>query len=275
MNSYEPINVKIAKIEEHSNNAKLFRLEREGGEKFKADKNGLVFTPGQFIMAGIWGYGESPFGPASNPYNTDHIDILVRKTGQLTNALHNAKAGDKITMRGPYGNGYPIKFFEKKDIVLVTGGCGIPPIASFIEYIILHRENFGKVYLVYGASTPSDLLMKERIKRWDKSIDVLTTIEKPDENWSGCTGMVTKRLDDLNINPANTAVAMCGPGPMVDAVEYLLNNIGIPDRKIFISMERNMQCGVGKCQRCVVGNKYTCLDGPVFHLDEIDKSWDL
>jgi len=273
-NPYEPISVKIEKIEKQSKSVLLFRLKREDGKDFAKDKNEMVFIPGQFVLAGIWGYGESPFGPASNPYNAKHIDIVVRKTGQLTSALHNSKEGDEITLRGPYGNGYPLRFFTKKDILLVTGGCGIPPIASLIEYMIADRSNFGNIHLIYGSSTPSEILLKDRLKEWKKNINVILTVDKPEKGWDGKVGRTNEHLADLKINPANTAVAMCGPGPMVDAIEYLLNDIGISDRKIFVSMERNMQCGVGKCQHCVCGNKYVCIDGPVFYLDEVDKAWD-
>ena len=273
-NIYEPIPVKIADIEEYSENVKLFRLERADKKDFPKSKDNFVFTPGQFVLVGIWGWGESPFGPASDPGDSTHMNIVVRKTGQLTSALHQRKKGDEITLRGPYGNGYPIKFFTGKDILLITGGCGIPPIASLIEYIVLNRDDFGQVHLLYGAATPSDLLMKNRMKVWEKSIDIALVVDKPACDWEGRTGRVTECLKDLKINPANTVAAMCGPGPMVNAIENLLNPMGVPDRRIFVSMERKMQCGVGKCQHCVTGGKYVCADGPVFNLDQIDKNWD-
>ncbi len=273
-NIYEPIPVKIQKIEEYSDTVRLFRLAKTDGEPFSFNEDGLVFVPGQFVLAGVWGYGESPFGPASHPRDSSCLEIVVRKVGQTTSALHALSEGDELTLRGPYGNGYPIDFFRGKDIVLVTGGCGIPPIASLIEYIVSDKDDFGAVHLLYGASTPDDLLMKERMNDWRKKINVILTVDKPVCNWEGNTGMVTDCLEHLKINPANTVVAMCGPGPMVDAIENLLNPMGISDRRIFVSMERKMQCGVGRCQHCVCGDKYVCADGPVFNLDEIDKAWD-
>ncbi|MEK7646980.1 MAG: FAD/NAD(P)-binding protein [Patescibacteria group bacterium] len=273
-NIYEPISVKITEIEKHSTNVKLFRLQRTDGKKFPAQKNGLTFTPGQFVLAGVWGYGEAPFGAASSPFNSDHIDIVVRKTGQTTSALHQMKKDSKITLRGPYGHGYPVEDFLGKDIIMITGGCGIPPIAALIEYIIKSREKFGIVHLLYGATTPSDLLMKKRIKIWQKNINIMLTVDKPICDWEGRTGLVSGCLAELKINPANTVVAMCGPGPMVDALKHLLNPMGISDKRIFISTERKMQCGVGRCQHCVTGDKYVCVDGPVFNLDEVDQNWD-
>lgn len=273
-NIYEPIPVKIQKIEKYSDSVRLLRLAKLDGGAFPLNSGGLVFTPGQFVLAGVWGYGESPFGPASHPNDSSCVEIIVRKVGQVTSALHSLKEGDELTLRGPYGNGYPIDFFRGKDVILITGGCGIPPIASLVEYIISNRSDFGEVHLLYGATTPEELLMKERMNEWKKRISVTLTVNKPACNWDGNTGLVTDCLDHLKINPANTVVAMCGPGPMVSAIENLLNPIGIPDRRIFVSMERKMQCGVGRCQHCVCGDKYVCADGPVFNLDEIDKAWD-
>ena len=157
---------------------------------------------------------------------------------------------------------------------MVTGGCGIPPIASLIEHIIANKDKFGRVYLIYGARTPNDLLMKNNFKRWEKSIKVLLTIDKPDKNWKGYVGMVSELVNEIKIDAKDAIAAMCGPGPMMDALEKILRPLGVSDRRIFVNMERKMQCGIGKCQHCVTGDKYVCQDGPVFNFDEIDKSWD-
>jgi NAD(P)H-flavin reductase len=270
-NIYLPQKVKIVKIEQQSPDVKLFRLKG----KFSKNKDGLTFNPGQFALMGIWGYGEAPFGPASSPYENSYIEILVRNTGgSVTNQLHHLEKGAEITFRGPYGNGFPLEFLERKDLVLVTGGCGIPPIASLIEYIIKNGKKFGRVYLIYGAKTPQDLLMRDRIERWQKQIKVILTVDKPDAEWEGNVGMVSEFVKDIEIDTANAAAAMCGPGPMMNALEKILRPLGISDRRISASMERKMQCGVGKCQHCTTGDKYVCLDGPVFFFDQIDKNWD-
>jgi len=227
-------------------------------------------------MVGIWGYGEAPFGIASSPYEKSYMDVIVRNTGgKVTPALHRLKKGAKITIRGPYGNGFPLSFIEGKDVIMITGGCGIPPIASLTEYIIKNRKKFGQVYLLYGSRTPDDILMKNRLKEWEKNIKVILTIDKPYPGWKGCTGFVCDLIQPvIKISPANAVATMCGPGPMVGAVEKVLRPLGIPDRRIFVSEERRMHCGVGKCQHCTTGEKYVCLDGPVFNLDQIDKNWD-
>jgi len=272
-NIYQPFKVKIKRIEEHSENVKLFRLVKEKG-KFPKNEQGLIFNPGQFVLAGIFGYGEAPFGPASSPYQDKYLDIVVRRVGVLTEALHRAQEGDKLFLRGPYGNGFPMDFIAGKDLVMVTGGCGIPPIAAMIEYIIANRKKFGRVYLIYGARTPQDLLMKDQFKKWKKDIKVFLTVDEPDKNWSGPVGMVTELIDEIEIDATNAVAAMCGPGPMMDALEKILRPLGISDRRIFVNLERKMQCGVGHCQHCVSGDKYVCQDGPVFNFDQIDKNWD-
>ena len=274
-NIYLPEIVKVTKIEEHSPTVKLFRLEKSKGSFEKNKETGLVFIPGQFVLVGKIGYGEAPFGPLSSPHETKYIEIAVRNAGVVTSMLHSLSEGDEITLRGPYGNGYPLDFLEGKDIVAATGGCGIPPIASFVEYAIKNRDKFGKMYFLYGAKSPEELLMKKRMERWQKAkINVITTIDKPAKDWEGCVGFVPELIKNIKIDESNAASIMCGPGPMTDAIEKILKPLGIPDRRIFVSMERKMQCGVGKCQHCTTGKSYVCMDGPVFNYDEIDKNID-
>jgi NAD(P)H-flavin reductase len=282
-NIYRPVEVRVVKITRQAENVALIRFKRTDGKEFAKvkdtkggrAKSGLSFIPGQFVMCGLWGYGESPFGVASNPYEREYMDIVVRGVGSVTNKLIALKRNQTATLRGPYGNGYPLGFFPGMDLLLITGGSGIPPIASLIEYVIVNREDFGRVSLLYGAATPDGLLMESERKRWKRSIEVALSVDHATPDWKlGCVGPVSVCLRNIKIECANTAVAMCGPGPMVDTIEHLLNIAGIPDNKIFVSIERKMQCGVGKCQHCVTGEKYVCTDGPVFNLDALDNNWD-
>ncbi len=253
-NIYLPKIVKITKIKEQSPTVKLFRLEP-----------GFSFNPGQFVLVGQIGYGEAPFGPSSPPCENKYIEIVVRNAGGLvTNFLHSLNEGDKITLRGPYGNGFPLDFMEGKDVVMATGGCGIPPIAALIERIIKNREKFKNVYLLYGAKSQEEILLKDRFERWESGGIKIMTI----------AGFVTDLIKEIKIDETNAVAVMCGPGPMMDALEKILRPLGISDRRIFVSMERKMQCGVGKCQHCTTGEKYVCMDGPVFNYDQIDKNWD-
>jgi sulfhydrogenase subunit gamma (sulfur reductase) len=272
-NLYLPITAKVTGIEKLSDNVKLFRFRRIGG-RFPRNRDRLAFTPGQFMMAGIWGYGEAPFGILSSPAEDRFMEILVRRVGTVTNALHRLGVGEELTIRGPYGNGFPLSFFEEKDVVMVAGGCGIPPIAALVEYIIRSRDRFGRVYLLYGAATPPDILLKNRLTSWGAHIHILLTIDHPAQEWKGHVGMVSAMLGEIEINPLNSVAAMCGPGLMMTALEKILRPLGIADRRIHVSLERKMQCGIGKCQHCTTGDSYVCLDGPVYNFDEIDKTWD-
>ncbi len=263
-NLYLPQLIKIEKIETLSPNVKLVRLKKR-----------LNFVPGQFVLAGLWGYGEAPFGFASSPFEKRYFDLMIRKGGAVSSAIHSLKKGDEITVRGPYGNGFPLDFFKGKDVLMVSGGCGIPPIASLVEHLIKNRKIFGRLYLVYGAATPDDILIKDKVSRWQKSgVEIILTVDRPTSDWQGYTGLVSELIEKVEINPLDAVAVMCGPGPMAVAVKNKLKPLGIPDRRIFVSEERKMQCGVGKCQHCVTGDKYVCLDGPVFNYDEIEKNWD-
>lgn len=256
-----------------SSNVILLRLAPE--RKLARNNQGLAFNPGQFFLIGVWGYGEAPFGGASSPFERRFIDFGVRKVGTVTNVLHQLQKGNEATLRGPYGNGFPLDFFEGKDVVAVTGGCGIPPIAALIEYIAARRKQFGNVYLLYGAATAADLLFKDRYSRWEeKGIKVILTVDRPTPDWKGNVGLVSALTKEMKVNPLNAVAAMCGPGPMTKALENILRPLGIADRRIFVSEERKMSCGIGKCQHCTTGDKYVCLDGPVFNYDEVQGNWD-
>lgn len=274
-NVYEPKFVKVTEIVQQSPTVKSFKFEQTGFFNFDKDDDGMVFYPGQFLLVGNIGWGESAFGAMSSPYQDKYMEIMVRSAGRVTNYLHSIKVGDKITIRGPFGNGFPLDFFRGRDIVMVTGGCGIPPIMALAEYIIKHRKDFGSVYLLYGARSPEEILIKDRLEMLKThDINVTVTIEKAVAGWTGPVGFVTELIKDIHIDEKNAAVAMCGPGPMMNAIEKVLRPLGIADRNIFVNMECKMQCGVGKCQHCTCGEKYVCKDGPVFNFDEVDKNWD-
>jgi NAD(P)H-flavin reductase len=273
MDNYRPLKAKVVKAQDMSRNVKLLRLKPE--KPLPLNKNGLAFNPAQFFLVGVWGYGEAPFGGASSPFERNHVDFGIREVGTVTTALHSLKEGDEATLRGPYGNGYPLDFFRGKDIVMVTGGCGIPPIAALCEYIAAKRAQFKNVYLLYGARTPGDLLFKDLYEKWEeKEIKVMLSVDEPTPDWKGNVGLVSELIGDIKIDPINAACAMCGPGPMTKALEGILRPLGIADRRIFVSEERKMYCGTGKCQHCTCGDKYVCTDGPVFTYDEVEGNWD-
>lgn len=271
-NLYKPQLAKIANIEELSPTVKVFTLKL--AKKFKKNKDGLYFTPGQFVMAGDFGYGESTFGLASSPYDSD-IKICVRSVGNVTKQLHRKNKGDTITIRGPYGNGFPIQKMPKKSVIMAAGGVGIPPIVSLVEYLIENRKKYDEVHLLYGAAMPKDLLFKKEYPRWQKAeIDLCLTIDKPSSDWQGEIGFVSGLCKKIEVDPRDTIVAVCGPGPMMKSIEETIHPLGIADENIYVSDERRLKCGIGKCQHCTCGHKYLCMQGPVFPYSEIKENWD-
>ena len=272
-NIYFPETLKIITVRELSHTVKMLRLEAISS--FHKNDRGLFFVPGQYVMAGNIGFGEAPFGILSSPYEDHFFELAIRKAGTVTSHLHVLAEGDTMTCRGPYGNGFPLNFMEGRDIVIATGGCGIPPVFSLIEYIVRNKSMFGKIFLLYGAKTPEELLLPERLHKWQREgIGVLMTVDKPSSTWKGHTGFVTDLLDEISVNEADFIAVICGPEPMMHAFEETIRPFGISDKRIFVSMERRLKCGVGKCQHCTTGNSYVCMDGPVFTYDKIKENWD-
>ncbi len=221
------------------------------------------WKPGQFLMLSALGVGEIPVGFAS--YGKKEFDVSVRSVGGVSTFLFGAKRGDHVGVRGPFGNGFDVGALAGRDIVLVTGGCGIPPFRSFIHYLRLHRKEFGKVFLIYGARSPADLLFQAEFPDWEQFMHVLTTIDKPAEGWTGCVGFAHTRLADVRIDkPAEAAAILCGPPMMYKPAVAALLAMGLPAERILLSFERRMRCGVGVCQHCAIDEKYPCTDGPVF-----------
>jgi sulfite reductase subunit B len=262
MNNYLPQKAIIKEIEIFTPDIKLYTLKYKNSQKIK-------FTPGQFLMVSVLGVGESPLGIASSPFRGDTFRLCVRRVGKVTNALDKLKVGDEIGVRGPYGNGFPLKELEGKDILMVAGGTGIAPIVALIEYIISFRPKFNDVFLFYGARTPKDLLFSEEFKKWAKSINLCLTVDEPDKKWSGNTGRVTNLCKNVEIDCQNSKVIICGPPLMYKNMASELKKIGIGHNDIYVSLERRMRCGIGKCQHCVFAEAYVCLNGPVFSYSQI------
>lgn len=271
-NLYRPSFALITQIKKFSSNTTYFEVYLEHSHFRLAD--GLSFVPGQFVMAGLWGFGEAPLGLCSSPFNQNKFSLCFREAGNLTQALGYLKVGDKITVRGPFGNGFPLDKMRGKDIILTAGGTGIIPLASLVEYILTKRKNFGQVHLLYGARTPDDLLFKDRYRRWEKSIELCLTVDEPTPYWHGSLGLVSDLCHKIEVEPENTLVIMCGPGPMYKVMNETLVPLGVLEKNIYVSLERRMRCGIGKCQHCTAGDEYVCLNGPVFRYDKIKNNFD-
>lgn len=236
--------------------------------RIKLDKGSLSFKPGQFIMLSLFGYGEVPVAVTTTPDVKEHFEVAVRDVGTVTRAINRLRAHDKVGIRGPYGNGYDFKDMHGKDITVIAGGLGIAPLRSLIEYAKNHPKVFKSFQILYGAKNPDEVLYDQELFACERFANTMLTVDEPKGHWHGETGLITKHVDKLRITP-DMRVIMCGPPIMYKFMIPEIEKFGIPDEHIQVLMERRMKCGVGKCQHCTFGDKYVCLDGPVFKYADI------
>jgi NAD(P)H-flavin reductase len=231
--------------------------------KLAPDRPLKAWMPGQFLMLSVSGFGEIPVGFAS--FGEKSFDVSVRAVGSVTNKLFSMEKGDYAGVRGPFGNGFGIENLRGKDLIMVTGGCGIPPFRAMIQYLRKNRKDFGEIFLVYGARSPADLLFSHEFPGWESFMRVLTTIDRPAPGWTGCVGFANQRISEIKLaNPANAVAVLCGPPPMYPPAVKSLLALDVPEENVLVSLERRMKCGCGVCQHCGIGEKYVCTDGPVF-----------
>ncbi len=245
---------------------KTFRVNAlDGGVVFK-------HIPGQCAMLSIPGVGEAMFSITSSPTNTEYMEFSIKKCGCLTSWLHKMDVGQQITIRGPYGNGFPVESaFKGQDLLFVAGGIGLAPLRSVINYVRANRGNYGKVDIVYGSRSKDDLVdYDEIISEWCKEdgINVHLTIDREQEGWDGHVGFVPNYVKELNFTTDKTVI-ICGPPIMIKFTLAGLVELGFDKTQVYTTMELKMKCGVGKCGRCNIGDKYVCKDGPVFRCDEL------
>jgi NAD(P)H-flavin reductase len=228
------------------------------------------FLPGQFNMLGIPGLGESAISISSSPESTDRVGHTIRFVGNVTHAISRLKVGDVVGVRGPFGTAWPLENLKGQDLVLAAGGIGLPPLRSALYSILSHRQDYGRVVVLYGARTPQDLQFTREYKDWEKAgVELMVTVDRADDTWSGQVGVVPILFYRLKMNPTKTAILACGPEIMIRFVIYEALARRIPAEKIFVSMERNMKCGLGFCGHCQLGPYFICKDGPVFSFDQI------
>jgi sulfhydrogenase subunit gamma (sulfur reductase) len=264
--TYRPVPARIVRIIDETPTIKTFRL------KFvrASDRRKFDFLPGQFGLFSLMGIGEATFSMCSPPRD-EEVEISVRNVGNITNAMFALKKGDIIGVRGPYGNGFPVEEIKEKDVIIIAGGIGFPPLASVLEYLLFRRKDYGKIWVIYGVENMDDIVYRYKAPRWRKfrDLEIIPIVEKRCREWHGRVGLVTDPLKKLKINPANTVGLSCGPPIMLKFVARKFQGLGLGASDIYLSMERMMQCGIGKCGHCNIGDKYVCRDGPVFSLSEL------
>lgn len=258
----------ITDIKEQTPDVKTFRVVRpEGGKLFE-------HMPGQCAMISVPGVGEAMFSITSSPTNKEYQEFSIKRCGSLTDYLHTMEVGDQVTVRGPYGNSFPVETELKgKNLLFIAGGIGLAPLRSVINYVIDNRANYGTVDIVYGSRSADDLVQLKEIQEvWMKTegINVYLTIDREQEGWDGHVGFVPNYVKELGFDTDKTAL-VCGPPIMIKFVLAGLKELGFTTEQVYTTLELRMKCGVGKCGRCNIGSKYVCKDGPVFRFDEIDE----
>ena len=261
-NPYQPIEAVIEEIIPETPTIKTFILKPIRAIEFKT---------GQFVELTFPGIGEAPFTPSSSPNIKEKMDLTIMNVGRVTNYFHKISKDTILGIRGPYGNGYPIEEFVDKEILIVGGGVGLAPLRSLILSLFSKIENYKKILLCYGARTPQDILYKDQIPQWTKKkkIEIRLTVDVGDETWKGSVGLVTSILKDLSLDLNNAISCVCGPPIMMKFTTLKLLDLGFKPDRIYLSMEKNMSCGLGKCGHCRIGKYYVCRDGPVFRYEDI------
>lgn len=235
--------------------------------KLAMDNDKLEYVPGQFVEVSIAGIGEAPISISSTPTRGDSFELVVRKIGNVTNAIHNLKKGDKVGIRGPMGKGiYPTEQTKGKNLVFICGGIGLVPQRSFINYVLDNRDDYGDVAILLGTKNPPERIFHSELEDWSKREDVkfLETVDRGDESWRGNVGVVTTLMSKIENELKDAAVFICGPPVMYKFVLMSLMEYFVPSDRIYLNLERKMKCGVGKCGHCQINHYYACMNGPVF-----------
>lgn len=252
-NDYIPFVSEIKEVIKHTDIEYTFRMSYKGEVK-----------PGQFFEVSIPKFGEAPISVSG--IGEDYIDLTIRRVGKVTDEVFEHYVGDKLLLRGPYGNGFDVELYKGHEIVVIAGGTGLSPVRGVVDYFANHKEEREEMTLISGFKSPSDILFHEDLERWKESMNVILTVDHAEGDASYQTGLVTEYIPKLELKDKNnTKAIVVGPPAMMKFSVKGLLAIGIPEENIWISHERKMCCGLGKCGHCKIGDVYVCLDGPVFN----------
>lgn len=252
-NTYVPFLSEIKDVIRHTAIEYTFRMAFEGEVR-----------PGQFFEVSLPKYGEAPISVSG--IGKDTVDLTIRRVGKVTNEIFENYVGDKLFLRGPYGNGFDVNLFKGSELVVIAGGTGLSPVKGIVDYFAAHPEQAVSTTLIAGFKNPDAILFRKDFAFWEKRINVIKTVDGAPDDYEGPVGMVTKYIPDLTIaDPANAVFVVVGPPVMIHfSVQEILKR-GIAENQIWTSNERKMCCGLGKCGHCRIGDVYICLDGPVFN----------
>lgn len=263
----DPMQPKLMRIEKaRHETSDTFTLEMAN-----LDSTPFNFLPGQFNMIGLLGVGEVPISISGDPGKPELLVHTTREVGAVTSALRKVRPGDLVTVRGPYGRPWPMDIAEGRDVILVSGGIGFAPVRPVIYQIVNHRGRYGRFAVLYGTRTPDDILYERELTRWRSHFDVelSVTLDHGLGEWHGNVGVVTQLISRLALDPSNTIALICGPEVMMRFTVQALAIHGLSPDLMYVSMERNMKCGIGLCGHCQVRGEFICRSGPVYRYSEV------
>ena len=262
---YVPVPATLVRSEQMTEQERFYDVRLDSGAA-------LQHGPGQFVQVSVPGVGEAPISVSSSPDKTESFELVVRRAGRLTDYLHGMEANAKVGIRGPFGTTFPVNEVMKgRNLVFICGGIGLVPVRSAIQYVLNRPEAYGDITVLYGSKTPADRLFVDELEAWSRNTDVtfVETVDRADADWRGNVGVITTLIPKIDIEAEETVVVICGPPVMYKFVLVELFARNVPEANIYVSLERRMKCGIGKCGHCQINSKYTCLEGPVFPYPEV------
>lgn len=267
MDTWMPAAARILKVRPENFNTLTYTMQFVDEEIRRQYR----FIPGQFNMVYVPGVGEAAISMSSNPSRTDTIDHTIRKVGSVTRAVERYEEGRVVGLRGPFGRGWPLEEIPGHDVVIVAGGIGLAPLRPIVYWLLENRDQVRRVVLLYGCRTPEDRVFAEELEEWDRrgAIEVLVTVDNATGDWVGPVGVVTSLLPRIKVSAARTIVLVCGPKVLNRVAAWNFLQLHVPPNHVYVSLERNMNCGFRRCGHCQFGGKFVCSDGPVFCFSEI------
>ncbi len=269
-NILQPARMRVARVDKETYDTFTLSVVPEEGDQPPR------FEPGQFSMLYVAGIGEMPISISGDPENRDKLSYTVRSVGAATFAVVTRKPGDTIGVRGPFGTRWPMNESRGKDVIIVAGGIGLAPLRPAIYHVLRHRGEYGRLVILYGARSPKDLLYRKELSAWQYLPDTqtLTTVDYGGVSWRGYVGVVTTLFRHVRLQPKSAVAMVCGPEIMMRYVIRELQNRGLSDSDIYLTMERNMKCGAGFCGHCQLGPYFVCKEGPVFEYSRVARWMD-
>ncbi len=268
-NPYRPCLGTLVGVSDLATDIKLFQVELDD----PGEREGFAYRPGQFAFVSAFGVGEAPFCLTSAPVRGPILEFAVNKVGTVTSALHRLGEGDVVGVRGPFGNWFPLDEMKGKDIILLGGGIGGAPLRPVIHSLLDNRKDYGKVTILWAARLPSLLIFTEEFDDWRAApnTELYLTVDQGDETWADNVGLITELLEKVAPSPKNAMTITCGPPIMIRFTMLTLEKLGFTPDQMIITLEAKMKCGMGKCGRCNLGDKFVCTDGPVFSHAEVSQ----